>query len=183
LFNNAVILRLNSKDIKTFFISINNIFLYYNYLYRKHVFLLVQIISRNISLFQTNNRLSIYYESICPDSRRFVLNQLVPAYDKLSKYLDIDLVPFGNANVSYPNHDFKPYFQCQHGPNECYGNKAHACVIDMTKSTRPTLNYIKCMFEADNWKQTMVTAEKVIHFINTSNYLSNLSLSSLHIID
>jgi hypothetical protein len=88
---------------------------------------------------------------------------LIPAYEKLSQYLDIDLIPFGNANVSYPNHDFKPYFQCQHGPAECYGNKAHACVIDMTKSTRPTLNYIKCMFEADNWKQTEITSQKVIY--------------------
>lgn len=119
------------------------------------------IFLNNFFLFKVNNRLSIYYESICPDSRRFVLNQLIPAYDKLSQYLDIDLIPFGNANVSYPNHDFKPYFQCQHGPNECYGNKAHACVIDMTKSTRPTLNYIKCMFEADNWKQTEITSLKV----------------------
>lgn len=21
-------------------------------------------------------------------------------------------------------------FQCQHGPNECYGNKVHACAIE-----------------------------------------------------
>jgi interferon gamma-inducible protein 30 len=114
----------------------------------------------SVDCHHVNNRLSIYYESICPDSRRFVLDQLIPTYDKLNQYLDIDLVPFGNANVSYPNHDFNPYFQCQHGPNECYGNKAHACVIDMTKSTRPTLNFIKCMFEADNWKQTQITSQK-----------------------
>lgn len=114
----------------------------------------------------TNNRISVYYESICPDSRRFILNQLIPTYEKLNQHLDIDLIPFGNANVSYPNHDFKPYFQCQHGPNECYGNKAQACVIDITKSTKPTLNYLKCMFEADNWKQTMTTAQKCSERLN-----------------
>ncbi|CAG2103650.1 unnamed protein product [Medioppia subpectinata] len=112
----------------------------------------------------TNNRISVYYESICPDSRRFILNQLIPTYDKLSPYVDVDLIPFGNANVSYPNHDFKPYFQCQHGPDECYGNKAQACVIDLTKSTRPSLSYIKCMFSADNWRQTAITAQKFIAF-------------------
>ncbi|CAG2167806.1 unnamed protein product [Oppiella nova] len=113
-----------------------------------------------IDSHHTNNRISVYYESICPDSRRFILNQLIPTYEKLSPYVDIDLIPFGNANVSYPNHDFKPYFQCQHGPDECYGNKAQACVIDLTKSTRPSLSYVKCMFSADNWRQTVMTAQK-----------------------
>lgn len=98
---------------------------------------------------------------MCPDSRRFILNQLSPTYDKLGQYMDIDLIPYGNANVSYPNHDFKPYFQCQHGHDECYGNRAQACVIDLTKSTRPSLNYVRCMFAADNWKETRVTAQKV----------------------
>jgi hypothetical protein len=114
-----------------------------------------------IDSHHTTNRVAVYYESICPDSRKFILNQLIPTYDKLSQYMDIDLIPFGNANVSYPNYDFKPFFQCQHGPDECYGNKAQACVIDLTKSTRPSLNYIKCMFAADNWRETKITAQKV----------------------
>ncbi|XP_054158294.1 GILT-like protein 1, partial [Oppia nitens] len=134
---------------------------YYFQLFICQLFLVIN--SHHIS-----NRLSVYYESICPDSRRFFLNQLMPAYEKLGQYLDVDLIPFGNANVSYPNYDRKPSFRCQHGPDECYGNKAQACVLDITKmsgtgiSGQPstTLQYIACMFSAGNWRQTQVTAKQ-----------------------
>jgi len=114
--------------------------------------------SSYLDAHHVRNRMSIYYESICPDSRRFMLQQVIPLFDKFDQFVDLELIAFGNANVSYPNFDNKPYFQCQHGPDECYGNKAHSCVIELTRNTRSTLQYIKCMFEPDDWKMTRTVA-------------------------
>lgn len=75
--------------------------------------------------------------------------------------MDVELVPFGNANVSYPRHDNKPVFHCQHGPNECYGNRAQACVIELTKNTDLAIRFVKCMFEQSDWKDTPATAKRV----------------------
>lgn len=55
-----------------------------------------------------------------PDSRQFFLRQLAPTYDKLNRYMDVELIPYGHANVSYPRHDNKPVFHCQHGPQGDY---------------------------------------------------------------
>lgn len=75
--------------------------------------------------------------------------------------MDVELVPFGHANVSYPRHDNKPVFHCQHGPKECYGNRVQACAIEILKNTEISLNYINCMFGHKDWRNTTVTAEKV----------------------
>lgn len=72
--------------------------------------------------------------------------------------MDIELVPFGNANVSYPRHDNRPVFSCQHGPNECYGNRVQACVIEQLKNTELAMKYVECMFDHSDWKNTRITA-------------------------
>ncbi|XP_065348186.1 GILT-like protein 1 [Cloeon dipterum] len=71
--------------------------------------------------------LKVYYESLCPDSVRFVRNQLIPTWNSLGgDYLQIDFLPFGKARSSR-----KPggglSFTCQHGPRECAGNMVMAC--------------------------------------------------------
>lgn len=49
--------------------------------------------------FQLN--IGVYYESLCPDSARFIVEQLQPLKrSPLGKYVDVTLVPFGKANVS-----------------------------------------------------------------------------------
>lgn len=106
-------------------------------------------------------QISLYYESICPDSRIFFLKHLYPTYKKLNRYMDVELVPFGKANVSYPRHDNKPEFFCHHGPRECYGNRVQACVIEMLKNTDLSIEYVHCMFKQDNWKDTASTAKYV----------------------
>ena len=68
-------------------------------------------------------KLSVYFESLCPDSRLFITRQLTPTYAVLNKIFDIDLVPYGNSNWSYSETSKEVFFQCQHGQLECQGNK------------------------------------------------------------
>ena len=50
----------------------------------------------------TSVKLSVYYESLCPDSIRFVTRQLYPNWKYFGKdVLQVDLHPFGKANVRY----------------------------------------------------------------------------------
>ena len=43
--------------------------------------------------------LNVYYESLCPDSARFINTQLSSAFTQVRDILNITFVPFGKANV------------------------------------------------------------------------------------
>lgn len=45
--------------------------------------------------------MEIHYESLCPDSVRFISLQLAPQYETFKKHLEITFIPFGKSNVSY----------------------------------------------------------------------------------
>ncbi|KAL9922109.1 gamma-interferon-inducible lysosomal thiol reductase 1 [Glossina fuscipes fuscipes] len=99
---------------------------------------------------------TIYYESLCPDSAKFISEQLFPAVkNELRDHVDIKWVPFGKS--TYTTQGSEILFTCHHGPNECYGNKVHACAIEhiqassyQTEYTRESLilNFIHCMMKA-----------------------------------
>lgn len=45
--------------------------------------------------------ISVYYESLCPDSARFIVEQLHPVKSgPLGRFLEVTLIPFGKASVS-----------------------------------------------------------------------------------
>lgn len=44
--------------------------------------------------------LSVFYESLCPDSIRFFVNQLQPTYNELRSIMTVDTHAYGKANVS-----------------------------------------------------------------------------------
>ena len=45
-------------------------------------------------------KLSVYYESLCPDSISFFIDQLWPSWQHFGEdILQLDLNPFGNARV------------------------------------------------------------------------------------
>ena len=43
--------------------------------------------------------LGVYYESLCLDSKNFIVDQLQPVYSKLKDIIILELVPYGNAEV------------------------------------------------------------------------------------
>ena len=124
--------------------------------------------------------MEVYYETLCPDTRLFIRQQLYPAWDELEHIMDIHWKPYGKATVSsksvshiwkiksifyemmsftriffvylqhYESEGVGYMFQCQHGPTECMGNKVHACSIKHIKDDRKLTDYIHCMIE-DNY--------------------------------
>lgn len=99
---------------------------------------------------------TIYYESLCPDSAKFITEQVFPAVKgELRDYVDINWVPYGKSH--FTTQGAEVIFDCHHGPNECYGNKVHACAIEHIQAnsyqiefTREslTLDFINCMMKA-----------------------------------
>ena len=45
----------------------------------------------------------VYFESLCPDSEQFIIDQLYPVYKKLlgKKIFTVELIPYGNAKASF----------------------------------------------------------------------------------
>ncbi|XP_045486730.1 uncharacterized protein LOC110994806 [Pieris rapae] len=96
-------------------------------------------------------QIMLFYEVFCPHCRTFFTETFSPVLAKLGRYLDIYTYPYGNAETVEKNN--KIYFTCQHGPTECYGNKLHACALDIVKSNTRALKYNICMMKYSNSNQ------------------------------
>lgn len=96
---------------------------------------------------QDKVKVRVYYEALCPDSKHFFMKHLWPVTDKLSEFIDVTLVPYGKA-MTKEDHG-KYYFKCQHGEEECYANKIHACAIDAIGNMTTSVKITNCMI-SDN---------------------------------
>ncbi|XP_002412283.3 GILT-like protein 1 [Ixodes scapularis] len=91
---------------------------------------------------------TLFYESMCPYSREFITDQLYPTYELLRGYMVVVLVPFGNGHIDNKTlRNGKTYVSitCQHGVNECKGNKIEACAIKKYKMTSLWLPFVACI--------------------------------------
>ncbi|KAJ8985067.1 hypothetical protein NQ317_019750 [Molorchus minor] len=94
-----------------------------------------------------NVTITVFYESLCPDCIDFVTNQLFPTYKKIGNDLNVDLVPFGNAEMTNATGNLT--FVCQHGPNECYANKVHSCAVELY-SVEESMEFVYCDMQSKN---------------------------------
>ncbi|KAH0558160.1 GILT-like protein 1 [Cotesia glomerata] len=99
---------------------------------------------------------TVYYESLCGDSLRFIKGSLVPTYAELKDYLDVTFVPYGKASHERDEASGGWNFSCQHGPPECKGNKAQACGLYAIKSIEKTedqqdlsVRFVGCAMSSD----------------------------------
>lgn len=82
--------------------------------------------------FYSTLKISCYYETLCPDSKKFIIHQLNKAYETFGDQITIELVPFGNVNEYLDKNGVLKY-HCQHGIEECRGNKIQVCLINFQK--------------------------------------------------
>ncbi|KPI94816.1 Gamma-interferon-inducible lysosomal thiol reductase [Papilio xuthus] len=88
--------------------------------------------------------LQVYYECLCPGCRQFYTEKLKPVIEKLGQYINIKTYPYGNARTTIDeNGNYK--IDCQHGPPECYGNKLHACAINLLQNKTQALLFNACL--------------------------------------
>merc|ERR1712179_380414 len=92
--------------------------------------------------------LDLYYESLCPDSTRFISEQIPEMWAALSQEVTINFVPYGFATTT-ETPDGELEFECQHGPRECEGNMVQACALFLTVDSPDTqVSLITCMMAA-----------------------------------
>ncbi|KAL3290130.1 hypothetical protein HHI36_023495 [Cryptolaemus montrouzieri] len=90
-------------------------------------------------------KISVHYEALCPDSKYFIIHQLLPLYKKIPEHISLDLIPYGKAKTIESEDSIT--FQCQHDEIECYANKIHACAIDLVQDPLVQLSYVACMIK------------------------------------
>merc|ERR1712130_132847 len=94
-------------------------------------------------------KMDLYYESLCPDSTRFISNQIPEMWAALSQEVSINFVPYGFASTT-EDEDGELHFECQHGDRECAGNIVQACSLYLTKDTLEVqVSLITCMMSAE----------------------------------
>ncbi|XP_066985793.1 uncharacterized protein [Macrobrachium rosenbergii] len=93
-------------------------------------------------------KVTVYLQSLCPDTVRFFLRQLYPTWQDLQDIMDLEFVPFGKARAT-PSESGGFKFVCQHGEEECYGNLVMTCVQNsLPISTQ--VEFFHCMFSQKN---------------------------------
>jgi len=87
--------------------------------------------------------LAVYFESLCPDSIRFVSHDLPSAWRLFGPDLRVSYKPFGKA--SWEENGSTWDFTCQHGPDECFGNKVLACTLEAVTEPTELVPFMECL--------------------------------------
>uniref|UniRef100_A0A0K0E2E6 Saposin A-type domain-containing protein n=1 Tax=Strongyloides stercoralis TaxID=6248 RepID=A0A0K0E2E6_STRER len=83
-------------------------------------------------------KITLLYEGLCPDCQEFILGTLHDVYTHFEKYIDLELIPFGNARMD----EETKKITCQHGEEECKVNKYEGCAINFLEKPFP---FIYCL--------------------------------------
>eukprot|EP00092_Neocalanus_flemingeri_P025592 GFUD01027745.1.p1 GENE.GFUD01027745.1~~GFUD01027745.1.p1 ORF type:complete len:210 (+),score=58.98 GFUD01027745.1:11-640(+) len=109
----------------------------------KHIYLFSVIFAAAVvQSADPSVKLTVYYESLCGDSINFVLTQLYPNWQHFGEDLKIDFKPFGKADFMETGSSWN--FTCQHGPEECVGNKFQACLLNQVPEPEENVPLIHC---------------------------------------
>lgn len=94
-------------------------------------------------------KIKVLEEALCPGCKEFVLEVLIPAYNKLgATVMDVQVVPFGNAEYVPDKHNAKKKtLECQHGVAECDANSYEQCVaLALYPYPQRYLPFLQCLY-------------------------------------
>ncbi|XP_049883504.1 gamma-interferon-inducible lysosomal thiol reductase-like isoform X2 [Pectinophora gossypiella] len=101
-------------------------------------------------------KIAVYYESLCPDSKKFITTQLAPVWRDFRGVVKVKLVPYGKSTHDKVNGKWQ--FICHHGPDECYGNKIQACILkDRSLQDTDKMELVICLMEQANPDKSLDT--------------------------
>ncbi|MGH0129035.1 UNVERIFIED_CONTAM: hypothetical protein FKN15_062983 [Acipenser sinensis] len=102
-----------------------------------------QCVELNRSQSEAPVQVSLYYESLCPGCRGFLIMQLFPTWILLMDIMNVTLVPYGNAQEKFDGKQWQ--FTCQHGEEECLGNMIETCIMDSLGDADKYFPVLFCM--------------------------------------
>ncbi|KAJ0170087.1 hypothetical protein K1T71_014693 [Dendrolimus kikuchii] len=101
-------------------------------------------------------KIAVYYESLCPDSKRFITQQLAPVWRDFRGVVKVKLVPYGKSTHDKVNGKWQ--FTCHHGEDECYGNKMQSCILkDKSLQDTDKMELIICLMSQTNPDKSLDT--------------------------
>ncbi|CAD5225598.1 unnamed protein product [Bursaphelenchus okinawaensis] len=93
--------------------------------------------------------LTVLYEILCQSCAQVISGPLKEVYETRKDQVDIELVPFGNARY---NEDGS--LSCQHGVEECNGNRYEACAINFIEDYFPFIACVEGNIESFDFEAT-----------------------------
>ncbi|XP_013173318.1 PREDICTED: GILT-like protein F37H8.5 [Papilio xuthus] len=97
----------------------------------------------NISTVDGKVKITIGSTAGCSDTVRFINQQLVPAFELYSEYLNIEYFPWGRTR-----RDDNGTLICQFGVNDCWANRLHRCALHLLDNQEAQLEYMICEFSS-----------------------------------
>ncbi|XP_063390603.1 GILT-like protein 1 [Cydia fagiglandana] len=115
-------------------------------------------------------KIALYYESLCPDSKRFITEQLAPVWRDFKGSVKVKLVPYGKSTHDKVNGKWQ--FNCHHGPDECYGNKVQACILkDKVLADTEKMDLVICLMGQASPDKSLDTCLEKINKLSESTKL------------
>ncbi|CAH0730492.1 unnamed protein product, partial [Brenthis ino] len=106
-------------------------------------------------------KIAVYYESLCPDSKKYITEQLAPIWRDFRGLVKVKLVPYGKS--THDQLDGKWVFNCHHGEAECFGNKIQSCILkDRKLQDTEKMEMIICLMKQTNPDKSLDTCLKSV---------------------
>ncbi|XP_013098672.1 GILT-like protein 3 [Stomoxys calcitrans] len=111
-----------------------------------HLLVSIAINGLHADLEPNKLKVEVYYETLCPDSMRFIRNQLYRAMidDSLLQFSELVFIPYGKVGSWTDPSTNVTNLYCQHGRKECELNALHACIVEHN-TIREQLDLITCL--------------------------------------
>ncbi|XP_045594861.1 gamma-interferon-inducible lysosomal thiol reductase [Procambarus clarkii] len=92
-------------------------------------------------------KVSVFFETLCPDSIAFFNSQLEPAWNTIRDIMEVDLTAYGFATATPSGDGY--VFDCQHGDDECQGNKVEACAKAYISDYETYVDFSICLMTGE----------------------------------